>query len=74
MDGSAQENANSQFIGHHGISMVRVGRAALKGCAARTRKRASALDRVPAAKRRAMVPLWGSACCCEFWLTSSALM
>ena len=57
MDGSVQENANSQFIGNHGTLMVRAGRAALKGCAARTRKRASALDRVPAAKRRAITPL-----------------
>ena len=45
-------------IDHHGALIVRVGRAALKGCAARTRKRASALDRVPAAKRWAMMPLW----------------
>ena len=45
-------------IDHHGASIVRVGRATLKGCATRTRMRASALDRVPAAKRWAMMPLW----------------
>jgi hypothetical protein len=48
---------------HHGISMVRVVRAALKRCAARTRKRASALDRAPDAKQVAMMPLWLSEWC-----------
>ena len=38
--------------------MVRVVRAALKGCATRTRKRASALDRAPDAKQVAMMPFW----------------
>ena len=38
--------------------MVRAGGAALKGCATRTGKPASALDRDTAATRGAMMPLW----------------
>jgi len=42
----------------HGASIVLGGSVALKGCATRTGKPASALDRAAAAKRVAVMPLW----------------
>ena len=50
--------ASRQSSTTNGAPIVLGGGAALKGCAARTPKRASALDRVPAAERWAMMPLW----------------
>jgi hypothetical protein len=44
----------------HGFSMMRAVSAALKGCAPRTGKPASALDRDAAAKRGLVMPLWRS--------------
>ena len=44
----------------HGFRMMLVGSVALKGCAARTGKPASALDRDTADKCVAMIPLWRS--------------
>jgi hypothetical protein len=49
--------------------MVLAGGAALKGCAARTGKPTSALDRDTAATRSAMTPLWRIAWQPEFLLT-----
>jgi hypothetical protein len=41
-----------------GVQIVLAADVALKGCATRTGKPASALDRAAAAKRVAVMPLW----------------
>ena len=61
-------------LGAHGVTMVLGGSVALKGCAPRTGKPASALDRYAAAKRVAMMPLWRSGCAGGFRLTRLPLM
>ena len=53
----------------YGTSILYGGGVALKGCAARTGKPASALDRDAAAIRGAMMPLWEIASGSRFSLT-----